>query len=69
MSTPTHADIYVQLNECLRKAQEHAATLAHLCNTSSSDKDKAQAKGWLMVSETFRLIQFRVNLLAQGKLQ
>lgn len=69
MTVPTHSEVYVQLNECLRKAQEHSATLAHLCNTSSSPKAQAQAKGWLMVSETFKLIQFRVNNLAQGKLQ
>ncbi len=69
MSLPSISETYVQLNGHLLKAQECAATLAHLHNTESSAKDKSLAKGWLQISEIFKLLQFRVNNLAQGKLQ
>ena len=69
MSLPSISETYVQLNDKLKQSQELAATLAHLHNTESSAKDKALAKGWLQISEIFKLLQFRVNNLAQGKLQ
>lgn len=69
MSVPTISETYVKLLSHLREAQECAATIAHLHNTEPGAKDKALAKGWLTISEIFKLLQFRVTNLAQGKLQ
>lgn len=47
MSLPSRGETFSKLLEYLRKAQEEAATLAHL----EADNDKFKSQGWLAVSE------------------
>lgn len=69
MSIPTHGETYSKLIEHLRLAQEDAAMLAHLRNAEGDDKGRLLAKGWLVVSEGLKQMQYKVTLLAQGRLQ
>jgi len=69
MTVPTRGEIYVKLMECVRMAEEHSAMMAHLHNTEDNSKDKLLAKGWLGISEMFRLIGIKVTHMAQGRLQ
>jgi hypothetical protein len=69
VSIPTQGEEYAKLMEHLRKAQESAAMLAHLINVQDNVKDAALAKGWLAISELFKMIQHKVTQLAMGKLQ
>lgn len=66
MSIPTEGEEYAKLIEWIRKAQESAATLAHLCK--ANDKGIA-ARGWLIVSEQLKYFQHVVTKIATGKLQ
>lgn len=68
MSVPTRGEAYAKLMEHLRSAQDQAAVLAHLHNTEGSDKDKALARNWLMISELFKRVQGQVTELAMGRL-
>lgn len=69
MSIPTHGETYAKLIEHLRLAQEDAAMLAHLRAAEGDDKGKILAHGWLTVSEALKLMQHKVGLLAQARLQ
>lgn len=69
MSIPTHGETYSKLIEHLRMAQEATAMLAHLRNAEGDAKGRLLAKGWLVVSEALRLMQFKVTELAKGRLQ
>jgi hypothetical protein len=69
MSVPTRGEIYSKLLHHIHMAEEHSATMAHLHNTEDSTKDKALAKGWLSISEMFRVIAIKVTHMAQGRLQ
>lgn len=67
MSVPTTGETFAKLLHHLREAQDCAATLAHLHNTEEhSIKDIALARGWLSVSEFFKMVQHRVTELAKG---
>lgn len=63
MSLPTEAEIFAQLMEHIRKAQENCATLAHL----TRDNDALKAQGWLACSEMFKKVGSQVTKLAMRK--
>jgi hypothetical protein len=63
MSLPTEAEVFAQLLEHLRKAQEAAATLGHLC----ADNEPTRSHGWLGVSELLRNMVRQVTKLAMRK--
>lgn len=63
MSLPSEAEVYAQLMEHLRKAQEAAATLGHLC----ADNDHLRSKGWLGISELMQRMTHQVTKLAMRK--
>jgi hypothetical protein len=66
MTLPTKGEIFTQLLEHLRLAQENAATIAHL----TRDDDHLHAQGWMAVSEMFKQVQVTVTTLAtKGTLQ
>ncbi len=67
MSVPTEAEVYTQLMEYLRKAQEAAATISHLTGLNSSKA--ATTRGWLIISEQLKAMQRVVTSIAVGKLQ
>jgi hypothetical protein len=64
MSIPTEGEIFSQLLEHIRKAQEAAAMLGHL----TRDNDKVKAQGWLAISEMFKLTVKNVTKLAMRKM-
>ena len=65
MSLPTRAEVYSELTEYLRKAQEAAAKMAHL----TRDEDKLQAQGWLGISEMFKNVnKVVIKLATKGRL-
>ena len=64
MSLPSRGETFAKLIEFLRKAQEEAATLAHL----TRDEDKFQAQGWLAVSEMLKNTQIGVTKLATKRI-
>ena len=65
MNLPTEADLYTQLMEHLRKAQEHSATISHLSGLNGAT---ATSRGWLIVSEQLKAMQRAVTAIAVGKL-
>ena len=65
----TRAEAYSKLMWHLREAQDQAAVLAHLHNTEDSQLDKLLAKGWLGVSEMFKLVIHQITGLAANKFQ
>lgn len=65
----TRSEVYLKLLDHVREAQDCAALMAHLHNTESNDMDKLLAKGWLGVSEMFKLAAFQITELAKNKLQ
>lgn len=69
MSLPTQGETFAKLIEYLRKAQEEAATMSHLLNAAGNNRDKLLAKGWLVISEGLKAMQFKVTQLAQGRMQ
>lgn len=69
MSVPTRSEVYAQLTEHLRLAEENAATLAHLTNEDGRPSSKVLAIGWLNVAELMKKVRFKVIDLMQGVLQ
>lgn len=65
----TRGETYAKMLDHMRELQDCAAVMAHLHNTEGNDMDKLLAKGWLGISEMFRLIEHKVTALAMGKLQ
>jgi len=65
MSLPTQGEVFAELTEHIRKAQENCATLAHL----TRDDDKLRSQGWLAISEMFKLTLKNVTTLAMRKYQ
>jgi hypothetical protein len=65
----SRSEVYMKLLDHVREAQDCAALMAHLHNTEGSDVDKVLSKGWLGMSEMFKLIAHQVTLLASNKLQ
>lgn len=66
---PTRGILYAQISEKLREIQELTAMMAHLHQTEDNHMDKLLAKGWLGMSEMFKLIQRKITDLAMGRLQ
>ncbi len=67
MAIPTEAEVYTQLMEHLRKAQEAAATISHL--TGLNQAKAPTTRGWLIISEQLKAMQRAVTSIAVGKLQ
>lgn len=69
MSIPTKTEVYSQLVEYLRKAQEASAMLSHLNAAPGDEKGKLIAKGWLVISEALKLmINQIISLATKGRL-
>lgn len=66
---PTRGEAYARLMHHLRECQEQAAILGHFHNTEGTDMDKLLAKGWLGMSEMFKMTQMQVTKLAMSKMQ
>lgn len=66
---PSRSVVYAKLLEHVRECQDCAALMAHLHNTEGNDMDKLLAKGWLGMSEMFKLMAHQVTELAKNKLQ
>ena len=66
---PSRSMVYAKLLENVRECQDLAALMSHLHQTEGNDMDKLLAKGWLGMSEMFKLTAHQVTLLAQNKLQ
>lgn len=66
--TPSRSHTYAKIMDLLRQLQDQTAIMGHLHNTESNDMDKTLAKGWLGMSEMFKLIQHKVTELAMNKL-
>jgi hypothetical protein len=64
MGIPTEGEVFSQLLEHVRKAQEASAMLAHLCD----DRDKLRRQGWLAISEMFKLTVKNITALAMRKM-
>jgi hypothetical protein len=64
MSIPRKSEQYEIAVAHLRGAQEAFALISHLC----ADEDRHLSAAWLKMSEQMRLIQYKITLLAQGKL-
>jgi hypothetical protein len=65
----SRSEVYMKLLDHVRECQDCAALMAHLHNTEGNDMDKLLARGWLGMSEMFKLTAHQVTLLAQNKLQ
>lgn len=65
---PSRAVVYAKLMNHLRESQELAALLAHLHGTESNDMDRLLQKGWLGISEMFKLTQKHITDMAMRKL-
>jgi CHASE1-domain containing sensor protein len=65
MTVPTRGEIYSQLIEHLRKAQEASATISHL---DKLNDDHVTALGWMTVSEGLKRMQMHVTNLARGRI-
>jgi len=65
-TVPTVGECFARLTEYLRKAQEEAATIAHLENANDQHE---QALRWLAVSENFKKMQHSLISLATKRLQ
>ena len=63
MSVPNRNEVYDQLIEHLRLAQEAAATIGHL-HADDPITGKAKAMGFLAISEALREIQQNVRMVA-----
>lgn len=66
MSVPTRGESFSKLIEYLRRAQEEAATLAHLYR---DDGNTTKSRGWLVVSEGLKLMQKNCTDIATKGLQ
>ena len=65
----TKSDTFAQLNEHLIRCQELCALMAHLLATEDTQMDHLLSKGWLGMSEMFKMTQHKVIEMAKGKLQ
>lgn len=65
----TRSEVYLKLLDHVREAQDCAALMSHLHNQEDSSVDKVLAKGWLGMSEMFKLAAFQITELAKNKLQ
>jgi len=65
MSVPTQGETFAVLLDHLRKAQEAAATLAHLANAND---DGGLARKWLHVSENFKAMQQSLTSIATRRM-
>lgn len=65
----TRGEVFTKLLDHIRECQDLAATMAHLHNTENNDMDKLLARGWLGMSEMFKLTAHQVIELAKNKLQ
>lgn len=65
---PSRSMVYSKLLERIRECQDLAALMAHLHNTEGNDMDKLLAKGWLGMSEMFKLTAYQITELAKNKL-
>lgn len=63
MSLPTESETFAKLLEHLRKAQEEAATLGHLC----ADNEPTRSHGWLGISELLGRMVVQTTKLAMRK--
>jgi hypothetical protein len=63
MRTPTEGDVFKELIDNLRKAQDNCATLGHL----TRDNDAVRAHGWLAMSELLGRAVHNVIELASPK--
>ena len=66
---PTRAEASRKLMHHIEEAQDQAAVLAHLHNTEDSEMDKLMAKGWLGISEMFKMTRWKITKLAANKFQ
>ena len=64
MRAPTKGELFAQLIEHLRKAQEACANLSHL----TADERKSTSRGWLAVSEGLKKTQHIVTQIAMEKM-
>jgi len=65
----TRSDTFAQLNEHLIRCQELCAVMAHLYSLQDTHMDSLLSKGWLGMSEMFKMTQHKVIEMAKGKLQ
>lgn len=63
MAVPPRSEVYDQLIEHLRLAQESAATIGHL-HADDPVTGKAKAMGFLAISEALREMQHKVRMIA-----
>jgi len=62
---PSRGEVFSALTEYLRKAEECAASLAHL----TTDDDHLQAQGWLAIAQMFRNVnKVVIDLATKGRL-
>lgn len=66
---PTRGDAYAKLSYHIDEAQDQAAVLAHLHNTEDDAHSRAQARGWLVISEQLKRFKAVVIEIAKGSLQ
>lgn len=66
MSLPTRGESFSKLIEFLRRAQEEAATLAHLYR---DDGNTTKSHGWLVISEGLKQMQKACTMIATKGLQ
>jgi len=66
MSVPTEGELYSQLMEHIRKAQEACAMMAHLRKANGDDRNSL---AWLEVSENFKKTQHVLTHLAMRRMQ
>ena len=63
MRVPTESEVFSELIDNLRKAQDNCATLGHL----TRDHDAVRAHGWLAMSELLGRACHNVTQLAMGR--
>jgi hypothetical protein len=69
MSLPTKGEEFAKLIEHMRKAQESAAMLAHLCMAEGDNKGMAVGRQWLKYEDLMKRSIHIVTELAKGNLQ
>jgi hypothetical protein len=65
MSVPTSGETFAQLLEHLRKAQECAATMAHL---RQANDDRLSGLAWLAISELIKQMVEKTTKLAMNRM-
>lgn len=66
---PSRSVVYAKLLDHVRECQDLAALMSHLHQTESNDMDRLLAKGWLGMSEMFKLTAYQIIELAKSKMQ